>query len=226
LEQPSVTSPDPTATTDPDDPRRVAAARLAGAAGRRLLNALISSRAEAGLLEATAADFDRLAEVLEPFATRSRYDGTDGLRLIAFTSPRIFDHHPLLGEANPVAPPLTTERSDDGWVTVRGTYDKRAEGMPGLVHGGLLAMGFDLALGLASAAAIERPAMTGTLTLRYRAPTPLWHEVVYRTRAEPRSARTVRAHGTLHVDDTLCVEAEGIWVATKDARLPSVEVGE
>ena len=215
-----------TASEDPDDPRRVAAARLAGAAGRRLLNALISSRAETDLLEAAAADLDRLAATLEPFAARSRYDGTDGLRLIRFTSPKFFDHHPLLGHANPIAPPLTTEAADDGWVTVRGTYDKRAEGMPGLVHGGLLAMGFDLALGLASAAAIERPAMTGTLTLRYRAPTPLWREVVYRTHAEPRSTRTVRAHGTLHVDSTLCVEAEGIWVATKDNRLPSVEVGE
>jgi acyl-coenzyme A thioesterase PaaI-like protein len=215
-----------TASEDADDPRRVAAARHAGDAGRRLLNALISSRAEADLLEAAAADFDRLAEALEPFATRSRYDGTGGLTLIPFSAPMVLDHHPLLGHANPIAPPLTTERGDDGWVTVRGTYDKRAEGMPGLVHGGLLAMGFDLALGLASAAAIERPAMTGTLTLRYRAPTPLWHEVVYRTHAEPRSARTVRAHGTLHVDSTLCVEAEGIWVATKDNRLPSVEVGE
>jgi len=216
------------AASSPDDldDDRVAAARRAGDAGRRLLNALISSRAPAEVLEAAASELDRVAAALEPSAVRSRYDGTDGLTLIRFSNPRISDHHPLLGQANPIAPPLAAERGDDGSVTVRGTYDKRAEGMPGLVHGGVLAMGFDLALGLASAAAIERPAMTGTLTLRYRAPTPLWREVVYRAHAEPRSARTVRAHGTLHVDETLCVEAEGIWVATKDNRVPNVEVGE
>jgi hypothetical protein len=50
--------------------------------------------------------------------------------------------------------------------------------------------------------------------------------VVYRTIAERRSERTVRAHGTLHIDDRLCVEAEGIWVATRDSALPRVDVGE
>jgi len=217
--------PETTPSSDPDDPRLVAA-RRAGAAGRRLLNALISSNAPVNTLDATAADLDRLAAALEPFAVTSRYDGTDLLTVVRFRSPAIAEHHPLLGAANPMAPPLVADHDDDGWVTVRGTYDKRAEGMPGLVHGGLLAMAFDLALGLASAAAIGRPAMTGTLTLRYRAPTPLWREAVYRTHAEPRSARTVLAHGTLHVGETLCVEAEGIWVGTKDGRMPPVEVGE
>jgi acyl-coenzyme A thioesterase PaaI-like protein len=214
----------PDAPPPPDDSRLAAAVR-AGDAGRRLLNALISSRAPADLLDATAEQLDRAARALEPHAVRSRYEGTGGLATIKFRDPAISAHHPLLGSANPIAPPLVAEQHDDGTVTVRGTYDKRAEGMPELVHGGLLAMGFDLALGLASAAVVQRPAMTGTLTLRYRAPTPLYREVVYRTSAEPRSARTVRAHGTLHVGDTLCVEAEGIWVATRDGS-PHVEVGE
>ena len=215
----------PDAVPDTDDPR-VAAATRAGDAGRRLLNALIGSGAPTELLDATADDLDRAAEALEPYARRSRYDATANLTIVRFRDPAIAAHHPLLGAANPIAPPLVAEQHDDGWVTVRGTYDKRAEGMPGLVHGGLLAMGFDLALGMASAVLFARPAMTGTLTLRYRAPTALYRDVVYRAVAEPRSERTVRAHGSLHTGETLCVEAEGIWVATKADRVPDVEVGE
>jgi acyl-coenzyme A thioesterase PaaI-like protein len=225
-----VTGPTATAAADDDDSEaddlRLAAALRAGAAGRRLVNALIASAAPPELLDEAAADLDRAAAALEPYAVRSRYEGTAGFSTIKFRDPRIAEHHPLLGNANPIAPPLTAEQHDDGRVTVRGTYDKRAEGMPGLVHGGLLAMAFDLALGMASAAVFERPAMTGTLTLRYRAPTRLWEECVYRAHAEPRSERTVRAHGELHVGNTLCVEAEGIWVATRHSVAPPVEVGE
>jgi acyl-coenzyme A thioesterase PaaI-like protein len=205
--------------------QEVAAAR-AGAAGRRLLNALIASHAPASTLRETAEALDRLAAMLEPDATPSRYSDDAGPGVIRLRDPAIRVHHPLLGAANPMAPPLVSEQDDDGWVTVRGTYDKRAEGMPGLVHGGVLAMGFDLALGMASAVAVERPAMTGTLSLRYRAPTPLHREVVYRAIGERRSKRTVRTQGTLHVDGRLCVEAEGIWVVPKDPALPRVDVGE
>jgi acyl-coenzyme A thioesterase PaaI-like protein len=203
-----------------------AAAARAGAAGRRLLNALIASNAPSRTLHETADELDRLAAMLEPHATPSRYTGSAGPGVIRLRDPAIAVHHPLLGAANPIAPPLVAEQDDDGWVIVRGTYDKRAEGMPGLVHGGVLAMGFDLALGIASAAVVERPAMTGTLSFRYRAPTPLHREVVYRAVGERRSDRTVRTHGALHVDGRLRVEAEGIWVVPTDPALPRVDVGE
>jgi acyl-coenzyme A thioesterase PaaI-like protein len=215
----------PPAGMPPEDPRLAAAVR-AGEAGRRLLQALIASGAPEEVLLGVATDLDRAAETLAPFARRSRYDAIPGGSVVQFRDPAVITHHPLLGTANPVAPPLVSEHHDDGSVGVRGTYDNRAEGMPGLVHGGLLAMGFDLALGMATAMVLDRPAMTGTLTLRYRAPTPLYREVVYRATAEVHSERTVRAHGTLHVGETLCVEAEGIWVVPKDPRVPRVEVGE
>ena len=203
-----------------------AAAARAGAAGRRLLDALIASQAPASTLDEAADELDRIATMLEPHAVPSRYTGTGGPGVIRLRDPAIAAHHPLVGAANPMAPPLVAEQHEDGWVTVRGTYDKRAEGLPGLVHGGVLAMGFDLALGVACAAAHQRPAMTGTLTLRYRAPTPLHREVVYRAIAEPRSERTARTHGTLHVDGLLCVEAEGVWVVPQNPALPRVDVGE
>ena len=209
---------------DTDDARHEAAVR-AGAAARTLLDALIASQAPPDVLDAAATRLDDIVALLTPHTVPSRYALTD-LSHIGLRDPVIVDHHPLLGAANPMAPPLRVEQHDDGWVTVTGTYDKRAEGMPGLVHGGVLAMGFDLALGIACAAALQRPAMTGTLTLRYRAPSPLHLPVVYRAVAEPRSERTVRTHGTLHIDDRLCVEAEGIWVVPRHEHLPVVDVGE
>ena len=51
--------------------------------------------------------------------------------------------------------------------------------------------------------AIQRPAMTGTLTVRYRESMPLYHEVGV-PKADRRAARASapsRAHGTLHVDE-------------------------
>jgi acyl-coenzyme A thioesterase PaaI-like protein len=208
-----------------EDPRLAAAVR-AGAAGRRLLRVLIASGAPVDMLDAAAEELDRLATTLEPYATRSRYPATAEGTVVRLRDPAIAAHHPLLGAANPIAPPLVSEQHDDGSVTLRGTYDNRAEGMPGLVHGGILAMGFDLVLGIASARTIERPAMTGTLTLRYRSPTPLYEGVVYRAVGERRSERTVLAHGTLHIGDRLCVEAQGIWVVPRDTTLGRVEVGE
>ncbi len=203
------------------------AARRAGDAGRRLLLGLIASRAPADVLDRAAADLDAIAERLAPYAVRSRYEGTEGISVAkgAIGNTRVVENHLLLGLANPLAPPLTTERFDDGTVRARATYDMRYEGMPGWVHGGAIALAFDLVLGLAAGWVAQRPAMTGTLTLKYRRPSKLWTELVYEARAEPVGTRTIRAEGTLNGPDGVCVEAEGIWVKAKTEIVPAVESG-
>ena len=57
---------------------------------------------------------------------------------------------------------------------LRGTafFDYQYEGPPTCVHGGVIAMVFDEMLGAANIMA-GSPAMTGTLTIKYRKPTPL-----------------------------------------------------
>lgn len=203
------------------DPR-VAAARRAGDAARAVISRLVASRAPADDLDAAAAALGRVADLLAPHATRSRYDGTDGISFASPRDARTFEHHPLLGPANPLAPPLVAERDDDGVVTAAVTYDLRYEGMPGWVHGGVVAMALDLVLGMAAGGTAGRPTVTGTFTLRYRTPTPLWEPLVYRGWAEPRSERTLLARGTLHAADRLCVEAEGIWVVSRYDHVPPV----
>jgi len=54
--------------------------------------------------------------------------------------------------------------------------------------------------------------MTGTLTIRYRSPTPLYSELRLVGRTDRIDGRKVFTRGTLHAGDRLCVEAEGIFV--------------
>ena len=200
------------------------AARRAGEAGRRLLRAVIASRAPATTLDDVAATLDAVAEQLEPYAVRSRYEGTAGLAVASgggIRDPRVLEHHLLLGEANPLAPPLTIDRSPEGHVRALATYDLRYEGMPGWVHGGAIALAFDLVLGLAAGAIAHRPVMTGTLTLRYRKPSLLWTELVYEADAEPDGERKINASGTLRgPDGDVRVEAEGIWIRARTDNIP------
>lgn len=202
----------------------VLAARRVGEAGRRLLRSVIASRAPAATLDEVAATLDGVAEQLEPYAVQSRYEGTAGLSVATgggIRDPRVLEHHLLLGEANPLAPPLVVDRSSEGHVRALANYDLRYEGMPGWVHGGAISLAFDLVLGLAAGAIAHRPVMTGTFILRYRKPSYLWTDLVYEADAEADGPRKINAHGTLrNSDGEVCVEAEGIWIRARTDNIP------
>ena len=85
------------------------------------------------------------------------------------------------------------------------------EGPPGCVHGGVIAGLFDELLGVANIVA-GVGAMTGTLTVVYRTPTPLYTELRLAARTLGVDGRKVRTVGTLHVGDRLCAEAEGVFI--------------
>lgn len=123
---------------------------------------------------------------------------------------KLFSGDPVVGKRNPIAPPVDIEVVD-GAVVGRARFGRAYEGPPGYVHGAIVASVFDQLLGL-SVLAAGRMGMTGTLSIKYRAPTPLHTEVVFRGRAEPGSGRKIVARGTLHAGDTLCAEAEGLFV--------------
>ena len=87
-----------------------------------------------------------------------------------------FPSSPIIGYANPIAPPVEVwlGENEDGEPEIHGrvTFDYPYEGPPTCVHGGVIAELFDELMGAANVIA-EKPAMTGTLTVRYRKPTPL-----------------------------------------------------
>jgi acyl-coenzyme A thioesterase PaaI-like protein len=94
------------------------------------------------------------------------------------------------------------------------TFGSAYEGPPGCVHGGYVAGAFDELLG-ATQSLSGAPGMTGTLTVRYRSPTPLHVPVIMRGRIRGVEGRKIFAEGTLHHEDRLCAEAEGIFISIR-----------
>jgi acyl-coenzyme A thioesterase PaaI-like protein len=111
---------------------------------------------------------------------------------------------------------------DEGVVVGTATYGPAYEGPPGCVHGGMLAAAFDIILGAASVAA-QRPALTGTLTVRYRRGTPLHCEVRYEGRLDRVEGKRTHVVARALVDGELTAEAEGIFVSVDPARLRPVD---
>ncbi|KMO82781.1 PaaI family thioesterase [Mycolicibacterium chlorophenolicum] len=77
-----------------------------------------------------------------------------------------------MGLRNPFAPPLVVHHDADGGVWADVVLGAAYEGPPGHVHGGICALLLDHMLG-ATAHKPGRPAVTGTLTVRYEMGTPL-----------------------------------------------------
>ena len=117
---------------------------------------------------------------------------------------------PIVGESIPLAPPIAWE-----WVPPRivgsVVFGAAYEGPPNFVHGGIIALAFDEMLGMANIAS-GHPGMTGTLTVRYRRPTPLYREVGFEAWVTKVEGRRITTRGTLSWGDVLCAECDGLFV--------------
>ena len=124
-----------------------------------------------------------------------------------------FDLSPFMGRANPLAPPI------DLWVdgdVVRGkvTFGWAYQGPPGHLHGGYIAALFDESLGLTQSMT-GSPGMTGTLTVRYRKPTPLLTELCIEARVLRVEGRKIFTEARLYAGEMLTAEAEGIFISLR-----------
>jgi acyl-coenzyme A thioesterase PaaI-like protein len=117
---------------------------------------------------------------------------------------------PIVGESSPLAPPIEWE-----WVPPRiigrVAFGAAYEGPPGFVHGGIIALAFDEMLGMANIAS-GHPGMTGTLTVRYRRPTPLYVDVDFEAWNVKVEGRRIATRGTLSHEGTLCAECDGLFI--------------
>ncbi|MGH2631997.1 MAG: PaaI family thioesterase [Tepidiformaceae bacterium] len=129
----------------------------------------------------------------------------------------MFDSSPLIGMGNPIAPPLHLSIVDDH-VEGTATFGTQYEGPPGHVHGGIIAAAFDEVLGMTQSLS-GIGGMTGTLTVRYRKPTPLHREVLFTGRPVRVERKKIFVAGTLHLGDVLCAEAEGIFISVDFERM-------
>lgn len=125
-------------------------------------------------------------------------------------------HDPVTGPENAIAPPLHLAGQDDGSIGGRVTLGMSYQGPPGCVHGGISALILDHTLGVANHWAGDS-GMTGTLTLRYHRPTPLFEELTVTARQESVDGRKIRTVGTISAGGEVCVSADGLFI---NAHLP------
>ena len=170
---------------------------------------------------AGAADqLGRIADALEesaPAAKRSRFQPDTSRHPQDF-----FPFSPIIGFSNPVAPPVEiwSVEGEDGQREIRGraTFGYAYEGPPTCVHGGMIAALFDEVMGAANIIT-ENPGLTGTLTVRYRRPTPLLAPLEIVARFTGTERRKVFTWAGIYHDGTLTAEAEGIFIKMDPNRL-------
>jgi hypothetical protein len=189
--------------------------RLAEAV-RALIDAVMTNDGDdAALLLEVAAGAERLAEQLG-----GGRDAGPGYR------PRSHGDYlprsPVVGEASPLAPRIDWDHSPtalDGkpGIEASGTFGAPYEGPPGHVHGGMIALAFDEVLGIANIAA-GHPGMTARLTIHYRRPTPLFHELHFRGGVDRVEGRRIMSRAELWDGETLTAQAEGLFVRPRPER--------
>jgi len=178
---------------------------------RTVIGRLVQSNAPEDELRAAADALERYAEQLESHERLRRYEGF-GEAANAGDVGSFFDQSPMIGLANPLAPPIRLEDLDDRSAVGRVVFGPAYEGPPGSVHGGFVAAAFDEVLGYVQSMA-GAPGFTGTLTVRYRSPTPLHTELEFRCALTGQEGRKTFASGEVYAGDTLCAEAEAIFVS-------------
>lgn len=119
---------------------------------------------------------------------------------------------PGVGRANPLSPPVIYDfvpPSRQG--TARVTFGPAHAGSHGFVHGGWVAHVFDEILGGTQIAA-GHGGMTGTLTVRYRQPTPLGHELTLTAEVHEMEGRKATASARLLDGERVLAEADAVFI--------------
>lgn len=210
----AVAAPEPTPQQPGDDSRRESLVAL-NQSVRSLIQQTRISQADPDVLDAARDAIEKAEAILSPFAHTGSLAQAD----LTGVSPNetkdheitdIFPYSPLVGPLNPIAPPITFT-SIDGVVHGRATWGAAYCGPPNHVHGGIIAAAFDELLGTVNMVN-GVGAMTGTLTIRYRNPTPLHQEIRMEGHCKRIEGRKVFAEGTLWHGETLLAEADGVFI--------------
>ncbi len=191
--------------------------RLADAM-RRVTDQMVRTHAAPSLLAEAAAAVEQAGDLLEP-DTPTWVASLPAMPEVDLDPHVYFPFSPMIGWYSPLASPLECEVHDQT-IVARATLGAAYEGPPGCVHGGILAGLFDELLGIANITA-GVGAMTGTLTIVYRSPTPLHTELTFRGETDRIDGRKVFTRGTVHAGDRLCAEAEGIFIHVVRERFES-----
>ncbi len=113
---------------------------------RSVIDRLVATQAPEEALRYAADALARLAVEFDIYPRGTTYEGFAEAANAGGDPAALFDHSPLIGKANPLAPPIEIDIEDDK-VIGRVTFGAAYEGPPGCVHGGYLAATFDEVLG-------------------------------------------------------------------------------
>lgn len=182
---------------------------------RRVIDRLVQVAAPEDDLRAAADALERYADRLAGYPVSRIYEGFAETANAGDTH-AFFDHSPLIGLANPLAPPIKVVVVD-AKVIGHVNFGVAYEGPPGHVHGGFLAAAFDEVLGMAQSLT-GNPGMTATLTIRYRRPTPLLADLRFEARVDRVEGRKIFTTGTVSANEVITAEAQGLFIAVGHER--------
>jgi hypothetical protein len=164
-------------------------------------------------LRRACAAVDEIAERLAVIGRKGL-----GVRMHPDTEPGTEDLRPYYaGDAtrwhyNPLFPPVRLAFDAGGVLRGTVTLGLAYEGPPGCVHGGVVSMLLDQLLGQVNLGH-GLPAMTGSLTVRYRRLTPLLTPLdVEAHPPEQVRGRRYRTWGCIRRGDEVTAEAEGVFI--------------
>ncbi len=132
------------------------------------------------------------------------------------SKPRDRGLSPFSGRFNAVAPPMRFEvgETDDGTPALVGRVrlDRLREGPPHAAHGGVIAGLFDEVLGAGQRLTGRMGGVTGRLTLRYRRPTPLDEDLVFRSWVHQDRTRRLVMRADCTVASAVTAQAEAVFI--------------
>jgi acyl-coenzyme A thioesterase PaaI-like protein len=183
-----------------------------GEALRRLMDVVVQTGADPAVLGATAAAVDELTARLAGSVLRPDFS----------VEPSSYRSHLSLvgGLSHPIAPQLDIAVDDSGG-TGEVVVGKLFQGGPGLVHGGVVALLIDHAMGCV-AARPDRPAMTVSLALRYRRPTPLGVPLRVSVSLDRIEGRQLHLSASISAQGAVTVQAEGVFLTLTSENLETV----
>lgn len=179
------------------------------AAARRMNRALVHVDPATDAPE-MAADFEDLAERLEALGTME----------VRQTELNRRTRNPATGSMNPIAPPITVDIVDN-IVLSTVSFSEAYQGPPGTVHGGWVAALLDETMGR-TRLLVDNNVVTGSLHVRYVAPTPINTDLVGRAWIVDRQTKKMIVYGEIRAGETVTATAEGVFVYIARERFVSL----
>jgi acyl-coenzyme A thioesterase PaaI-like protein len=185
---------------------------------RELIHRSFMSTAPTDAILEVRAEIERISKLLD----RRGEPGT------AAAESHFSDRSPFYGVMNPLSMPMTLSFDEGtgefGAVLGDVVFTEPFEGPPGHCHGGFIAGAFDEVLGMTQSLT-GRPGMTGKLSITYRSPTPLHTNIRFKGWVDRVDGRKIFTKGTAHNGDTLCAEAEALFLSMPEELMHRLRKG-